>query len=127
MRFGRRRGDEPRGEDFRAVEEATAIAERAPELLGRAAGVEWYEQPGTDVDYAAYMLCRLRRARAGALGGPGHGDEAVRVALLRTEQEALVWFASRAVSYMDENGFPEAVEPWFGDGREATDVEEDGV
>jgi hypothetical protein len=121
MRFGRRGGDEPRGEDFRAVEEAATIAERAPELLDRAAGVEWYDELGTDVDLAAYMLCRLRRARAGALGGPAHGDEAVRAALLRTEQTALVWFASRAVSYMDENGFPEAVEPWFGEVESRTD------
>ncbi len=69
------------------------------------------------------MLCRLRRAQAGALGGPAHGDAAVRVALLRTEQEALVWFASRAVSYMDETGFPEAVEPWFGDAGEEGEEE----
>jgi hypothetical protein len=27
--------------------------------------------------------------------------------------EAVLWLASRAVSYMDETGYPEAVEPWF--------------
>ena len=27
--------------------------------------------------------------------------------------EAVLWLASRAVSYMDESGYPEAVEPWF--------------
>jgi len=83
-------------------------------LLDRAAGVEWYEGPGSDVDFAAFMLCRLRRARAGEKGGPLHGDEAVRAALRQADPEALVWFASRAISFMDENGFPEAVEPWFG-------------
>lgn len=93
--------------------EASSIADDAPEILDRAAGVEWYERPGTDVDFAAYMLCRLRRARAGEKGGPVHGDEAVRTALLQADPEALVWFASRAVSYMDENGFPESVERWF--------------
>ena len=98
---------------FLAGSTASSIADDAPGLLDRAAGVEWYERPGTDVDFAAYMLCRLRRARAGEKGGPVHGDEAVRAALYQTEPEALVWFASRAVSYMDENGFPEAVERWF--------------
>lgn len=92
---------------------ASSIADDAPRALDRAAGVEWYERPGSDVDFAAYMLCRLRRARAGEKGGPVHGDDAVRAALFQAEPEALVWFASRAVSYMDENGFPEAMERWF--------------
>ena len=26
-----------------------------------------------------------------------------------------MWLASRAISYMDENGFPEAVAPWIPD------------
>jgi hypothetical protein len=59
------------------------------------------------------MLCRLRRARAGEKGGPSHGDEAVRAAPRQADPEALGWFASRAISFMDENGFPEEVEPWF--------------
>ncbi len=96
-----------------ASAEALLIADEAPELLDRAAGVEWYERPGNDIDRAAYMLCRLRRARAGEKGGPSHGDEAVRAALLQAEPESLVWFTSRAISYMDETGFPEAVERWF--------------
>jgi hypothetical protein len=82
-------------------------------IIDGAAGVEWYEHPGSDVDYAGYVLCRLRRARAGAQGGQLHGDEAVRAALVQADRDALVWFASRAVSYMDESGFPEAVERWF--------------
>lgn len=93
--------------------EASRIADEAPAVLDRASGVEWYERPGTDIDFAAYVLCRLRRARAGEKGGPVYGDEAVRAALHQAEPDALVWFASRAISYMDENGFPEAVERWF--------------
>ena len=96
-----------------AAEAASELADEAPQLIDSAAGVEWYERPGSDVDYAGYMLCRLRRARAGAKGGPLHGDEAVRAALVQADRDALVWFASRAVSYMDETGFPEAVERWF--------------
>ena len=34
-------------------------------------------------------------------------------ALAQADPEAVVWLASRAVSYMDETGFPEAVELWF--------------
>ena len=98
---------------------ASSIADDAPGALDRAAGVEWYERPGSDVDFAAYVLCRLRRARAGEKGGPVHGDEAVRAALLQAEPDALVWFASRAVSYMDENGFPESVERWFASTEDA--------
>jgi hypothetical protein len=42
-----------------------------------------------------------------------YGDEAVRIALGEASTPALVWLASRAISYLDESGFPEAVEPWF--------------
>jgi hypothetical protein len=102
-----------------AAADASQIADQAPALLDRAAGVEWYERAGSDVDLAAYTLCRLRRARAGEKGGPSHGDEAVRAALSQADPEALVWLASRAISYMDENGFPEAVGPWFAEKNEA--------
>lgn len=98
---------------FVAAGDASQLRDGASALLDRALGVEWYDRPGSDVDLAAYVLCRLRRARAGERGGPMHGDEAVRVALGQANPEALVWFASRAISYMDENGFPEAVEFWF--------------
>jgi hypothetical protein len=101
------------GRSFSVARDASGIADEAPLLVDRATGVEWYEQRGSDIDFAAYMLCRLRRVRAGEKGGPSHGDEAVRAALYQADPEAVVWFASRAVSYMDENGFPEAVEPWF--------------
>jgi len=102
-----------------ATEAASKLANDAPLLVDRGAGVEWYERPGNDVDYAGYTLCRLRRARAGAKGGHLYGDEAVRAALIQADRDALVWFASRAVSYMDETGFPEAVERWFAETDES--------
>jgi hypothetical protein len=100
-------------QDFVAAEDAGALAEQAMTLVDRAVGVEWYREHGTDVDHAALTLCRLRRARAGELGGPQAGDEAVRAVLANVQPEAVLWLASRAVSYMDESGFPEAVGPWF--------------
>ena len=33
--------------------------------------------------------------------------------LEQASPEAVLWLASRAISYMDETGYPEAVEPWF--------------
>jgi hypothetical protein len=104
---------------FAAADDASRLTEQAPPLVDRARGVDWYHRPGGEVDRAAYVLCRLRRARAGELGGPLHGDEAVRVALGVATPEALVWFASRAISYMDETGFPETIEPWLGRAEEA--------
>ena len=109
-------GDEEKGRDTRyfvAAEEVGRLAEEAGPLLERAVGVTWYDHHGTDVDRAALALCRLRRARAGEKGGPEYGDEAVRVVLAEASPSALVWIASRAISYLDESGFPEAVEPWF--------------
>jgi hypothetical protein len=98
-----------------AAEEAARVAAEAADVLDRVVGVEWYTQGGSDVDRAALALCRLRRARAGELGGIYQGDEAVRVALSEASTPAIVWLASRAISYMDETGFPEAVRPWFPD------------
>jgi hypothetical protein len=109
----------PRPDDARpthdpiAAEDASRLAVEAGPLLERAMNVQWYELPGNDVDRAALTLCRLRRARAGSGGGPQHGDAAVRYVLAEASPEALVWFASRAVSYLDESGFPDAVAPWF--------------
>lgn len=110
------RPDDPRPTiDPIAADDASRLAREAGPFLERAADVDWYEVPGTDVDRAALVLCRLRRAMAGSRGGPQHGDQAVREILAQASPEALVWFASRAVSYMDENGFPDAVAPWFRD------------
>jgi hypothetical protein len=109
-------GGERRGGDtkfFVAAEEADRIASQAPRLLDGAVGVDWYEEAGNAADRAALALCRLRRARAGEKGGPRHGDSAVRLALTEVSTPALAWIASRAISYMDENGFPETVEPWI--------------
>lgn len=105
----RRRGTS----NFVAAEDSGALEERVLPLLDRAVGVEWYRQHGTDVDRASATLCRLRRARAGERGGPEAGDQAVRAVLAAASPQAVLWLASRAISYMDETGFPEAVEPWF--------------
>ena len=102
-------------EDFVAAEDADALAAKAPERIDQAAGGDWYEEQGTAIDLAALTLCRLRRARATTGGGPRRGDEAVRAALEQASPEAVVWLASRAISYLDETGFPDAVEPWFPD------------
>lgn len=98
---------------FVAAEDASTLALTVGPLVEAAVGVEWYERHGTDVDRAALALCRLRRARAGEKGWPSHGDDAVRAVLTEVSPAALVWIASRAISYMDESGFPEAVRPWF--------------
>lgn len=99
--------------NFVAAEAAGSYAGEAVRLLDRAVGVEWYSQHGTDVDHAALALCRLRRARAGERGSPQAGDEAVRAVLAQARPEAVLWLVSRAISYLDESGFPEAVGPWF--------------
>jgi hypothetical protein len=101
--------------NFVAAEDAGALEEDAVGLLDRAVGVGWYRQHGTDIDRAAATLCRLRRARAGERGGPESGDDAVRAMLAAASPQAVMWLASRAISYMDETGFPEAVEPWLRD------------
>ncbi|MER3408528.1 MAG: hypothetical protein C4305_02130 [Thermoleophilia bacterium] len=92
-----------------ATEDAARLAEQAVERIDQALGQSWYGTPGP-ADLAALVLCRLRRARAGERGGSEHGDEAVRRALSQAQPEAVVWLATRAISYMDENGFPEVVE-----------------
>ena len=102
-------------DDFVAAEEAGRLSERAAAALERADGVDWYEENGTAIDEAAFALTRLRRAQSGLRGGPHHGDEAVRRVLEQASPESVLWLASRAVSYMDETGYPEAVEPWFQD------------
>ena len=109
----RRPGPQKPADDFVAAEEAGRLSERSLDALARADGVDWYEENGTAVDEAAFALARLRRAQAGLRGGPRFGDEAVRRVLEDAPPEAVLWLASRAVSYMDESGYPEAVEPWF--------------
>jgi hypothetical protein len=109
-------------DDFVAAEDAGRLADRATAALARADGVDWYEENGSSVDEAAFALCRLRRAAAGLKGGPQEGDAAVRRVLEAASPEVVVWLASRAVSYLDETGFPEAVEPWFPDSRDVQEA-----
>lgn len=94
-----------------AAEDAARLAEEASAVVERAIDSGWYRDRGGDADRAAFALCRLRRAGAGEGGRPEAGDEAVRAVLQGASAEAVVWLASRAISYMDETGFPEAVEP----------------
>ena len=108
------RANDPRDTQFAiATDDAARLVEQASTVLEEAIDVEWYEHHGSDVDRAALTLCRIRRAVAGHKGGPEHGDEAVRYVLDNASPEAVLWIASRAISYMDENGFPDAVGPWF--------------
>ena len=111
----RRPGPQKPADDFVAAEDVGRLSERAAAALERADGVDWYDENGTAIDEAAFALARLRRAQAGLRGGPRFGDEAVRRVLEAAPPEAVLWLASRAVSYMDESGYPEAVEPWFQD------------
>jgi len=116
-------GGEPRDapDNVVAAEISDHLANEAAAMLEGAQGVDWYRDSGSSVDRAAFTLCRLRRAQAGLHGGPRHGDEAVRAALAQASPQAVAWIASRAISYMDETGFPEAVELWFrGDDDQAT-------
>ena len=59
------------------------------------------------VDEAVVALCRLRRVAAGGRGSAEAGDAAVRDALGHAAPGSVVWALSRAVSYMDEQGYPE--------------------
>jgi hypothetical protein len=99
--------------DIGAAEDGNTLATRAPATVDDALGSEWYDEQGNKADIAAHMLCLLRRARAGQWQRPAAGDDAVRAALGEASPEAVVWLASRAISYMDENGFPEAAESWL--------------
>ena len=109
-------GDTGRTEKFFvAGEDAGRLAEEAQAQLEQAIGTTWYDVPGGGADRAAVTLCLLRRAAATVGGGTGRGDDAVRRVLEDASPVALVWIASRAISYMDENGFPELIGPWLDD------------
>jgi hypothetical protein len=96
-----------------AVDDAASLRSDATAAVGAALGTGWYEEPGSGVDAAVVMLCRLRRAAAGEKRASEGGDAAVRRALEEADAEAVLWVASRMVSYLDESGFPEALEPWL--------------
>ena len=96
-----------------ASEDVARLKDEVGELVETALGVSWYAAYGNQSDAAALALCRLRRASAGLHGGGEQGDAAVRRGLEGVSPDAVAWIASRAISYMDESGYPEAVEPWF--------------
>ena len=95
----------PRTPSGRLADEATRVDDRAR--------LDWYEQHGSADDSRG----------ADALPAPareGRRDGAARrratkpcAACSSRRAGCALWIASRAISYMDENGFPEAVEPWF--------------
>ena len=99
---------EPRVGDVSKFD-ATRLEESLVPLLERAKGVSWYEVAGSEVDLAMARLCLLRRARAGIGVEVTAGDEGVRALLSETDPEVVVWLLSRAVSFMDEQGFPDLV------------------
>lgn len=107
-------GSNPREpEASAAAEDADEAADRSIRLVEAATGTSWYTAPGNDADAAVAALCRLRRVQAGRRRSGEGGDEAVRAVLEQATPEAVIWLASRAISYMDEQGFPEDVEPWL--------------
>ncbi len=111
-----RKGKTRSGGDFAvAKDDAARLADEVVPQLERAVGVQWYDSVGNDADLAALALCRLRRSTAGLGGGPEHGDAAVREVLQEVDPGAVAWIASRAISYMDENGYPEALTPFVED------------
>jgi hypothetical protein len=92
-----------------ATEDAMSLARAAGELVDAAADTSWYHERGNGVDVAVATLCRLRRAAAGVGGSPEAGDDAVRAVLETADAAALLWIASRLVSYADETAFADLV------------------
>lgn len=89
--------------------DAALLEESLGPLIAKTQGVSWYDEPGREADLATARLCLLRRARAGAGASQEVGDDAVRLVLAEADPEAVVWLLSRAISYMDEQGFPDLV------------------
>ena len=107
----RGRHDVPQKEGTPATGDAQYLAGVAGELVDAAASESWYTEPGNAADVAVATLCRLRRAAAGVAGMPEAGDDAVRAVLETADPAALVWLASRLVSYADEMAFADLVPP----------------
>jgi hypothetical protein len=101
-------------EDPQAIDTGDELRAQAARLLAAVPGSSWYEHPGNPADRALFVLCRLRRAAASEKRSSEGGDVAVREVLEAANPEAVLWLASRVISYMDEQGFPETVEPWLG-------------
>jgi hypothetical protein len=103
------RENQPQREATPATEGAVSLAGIAGEQVDAAASASWYTAPGNPADVAVATLCRLRRAAAGVGGRPEAGDDAVRAVLETADPAALVWIASRLVSYADEMAFADFV------------------
>ena len=105
-------GREPR-DDSPAEGEAQRLYQGVVPLVNRAKGETWYARYDNNADIAVVELCKLRRAGAGAERASEAGDRVVRSALEDAEPEAVVWLASRLISYIDEQGYPETMAPWL--------------
>ncbi len=90
-------------------EDAQRLAAMVVPLVDRARNATWYEQEGNAVDVAVAELCMLRRAASAEARSSLGGDDAVRRALEQADPDAVVWLASRVISYMDEQGYPDFV------------------
>ena len=104
MSIGSPGADGSRGDSSPATSAAAGLREGIVTELEAAFGSSWYEE-GNSVDRAVASLCRLRRAAAGDRAQAQAGDDTVREALAQASPEALVWVASRMVSYLDEHDF----------------------
>lgn len=103
-----RGGEQRQRETNPALADVAELSETAAQLMERALGVSWYEDDPNPVDLAVLALCMLRRAGAGARGSSEAGDAVVRDVLAQADTETVSWITSRAISYMDEHGFPES-------------------
>jgi len=86
------------------------LARVAAELVDAAACASWYEEHRNAADLAVAALCRLRRAAAALGGAAAAGDDAVRAVLESADPAAVVWTASRLISYADETEFADLVD-----------------
>ena len=98
-----------------AAEDAAKLSGDAALRVEQAVGVEWYERATQRGRPGGADALPPPSREGGRAGLPHHGDEAVRAALSEVSAPAVVWLASRAISYMDEAGFPDDVAPWFRD------------
>jgi hypothetical protein len=89
--------------------DAGRLTDSVEEMIGQTKDVSWYDSVGSPIDVVVARLCLLRRAKSGELASTSAGDEAVRNVLERCDPEAVAWLLTRAISYMDEQGFPDFV------------------
>jgi len=89
--------------------DAQRLTDSVETLIRESKDVSWYDDVGSTVDVAVARLCLLRRAKAGELASTSAGDEAVRNVLEQSDPAAVAWLLTRAISYMDEQGFPDFV------------------